>query len=292
MESKMSDKEINELEKVEDRLKDPFGDERKKIERVYAAQLVELDKPICVRLDGKAFHTFTKGLKRPYDARLSEIMVETMNFLVEKSNAKLGYTQSDEISLVYFKTGSNEQPYLGGKVQKMTSILASLATAKFNQLIAEKIPEKKNVLAFFDSRVWSVPSLEEAANVFVWRQEDAIKNAVNMAASEFYSHKVLMNKNTKQKKKMLEDKGQNWDDYPEFFKSGTYAQRKTIVLPLSEEMKKFKSNENKQDVLRSRIENFNLPRLKNEVSALDILFKSVFEEKQKVALYKNTKFRV
>lgn len=265
-------------EKMSDKKNDSFGDRIKELEAVSAKAVLSEDEPICVRIDGKAFHTYTRGLERPFDKRLSEAMIETMNYLVEKADARLGYTQSDEISLVFFKTAPHQQNFFGSRVQKLTSVLASMATAKFNAEVHKKIPEKSDVFAFFDCRVWNVPTLQDAADVFVWRQEDAIKNAVSMAASAYYSHKVLHGKNSMEKIAMLKEKGIDWNDYPLFFKSGTYAMRKHIEVEMSEEMKAFKGNEGKETYLRSHIENFHLPRLKKMENYQNTLFDPVFEE--------------
>lgn len=261
---------------------DTFGDRIKAFEHVSAKETLDENQPLCVRIDGKAFHKFTEGLARPYDERLSRAMIETMNFLVESTDARLGYTQSDEISLVYFKMASNQQSYFGARVQKLVSVIASMTTAKFNEQVALNIPEKKGVFAYFDCRVWNVPSLQDAADVFVWRQEDAIKNAVSMAASAYFSHKFLHGKNSTVKKQLLAEKGIKWDDYPDFFKSGTFAQRLHKEVQLSEEMKNFSSNTGMDSTLRSYVSNFHLPRLRHEEDAYGLLFDKVFQEYQMV----------
>lgn len=261
---------------------DAFGDRIKAFEQVSAKETLDEDLPLCVRIDGKAFHTFTKGLKRPYDERLSQAMIETMNFLVEKTDARLGYTQSDEISLVYFKMAQNQQSYFGARVQKLVSVLASMSTAKFNEEMRKNIPEKADVFAYFDCRVWNVPSLQDAADVFIWRQEDAIKNAVSMAASAYYSHKFLHGKNSIEKKQLLADKGIMWDEFPEFFKSGTFAQRLHKEVALTDDMKGFASNTGVDTTLRSYVGNFHLPRLRQQEDAQGLLFDKVFEEYQMV----------
>lgn len=251
---------------------DTLGERVKDFELSQAGLCLDETQPICVRIDGKAFHTYTKGLARPFDERLSQSMVNTMNFLVERTNAKLGYTQSDEISLVYFRTNEKQQTFFGARIQKLTSILSSMATAKFNQEILTSIPEKSDQFAFFDCRVWNTPTIKDAADVFVWRQEDAIKNAVSMAAHAHFSHKILQGKSSKEKIAMLLEKGIKWDDYPEFFKSGTYAKRELFELEVPPEMKAFKTNENKETFLRSQIVNFHLPRLKHLESVESFLF--------------------
>lgn len=263
---------------MSDKKSDAFGDKVKALEALSAKEVLDENSPICIRIDGKAFHTFTKGLARPYDERLSQAMINTMNFLVEKTDARLGYTQSDEISLVYFKMSNYQQTYFGSRVQKLISVLSSMATAKFNDEIRKNIPEKEDIFAYFDCRAWNVPTLQDAADVFVWRQDDAIKNAVSMAASAHYSHKQLQNKSSLEKKQMLADKNINWDQYPNFFKSGTFAMKKHKEVELSEEMKKYDSNNNTDSCLRSYIENFSLGRLHKMENYQAILFEPIFNE--------------
>lgn len=210
--------------------KDDFDNRMKLYEQVETDRVANPNLPILVRINGKEFSFWTKGLNRPYDSRLSELMIKTAEFLVNKTSANLGYTHSNEITLVFLPGDINSQPYFNGKFQKLTSVLASYTTAFFNSKVAECIPEKSNKLAFFDCRVWVVPNLMEAANVFVWRELNAIKNSISTAAMEHYSHKELLNKSGKEKKEMLLQKGINWNDYPVYFKRGTYVRRENYSL--------------------------------------------------------------
>lgn len=257
-----------------------LGDRVKYFESLQTTVMLDEDQPICVRIDGKNFSTYTKHLKKPFDERLSKIMISTMNHLVEKSQAKLGYTQSDEISLVFFKTDENQEMFYAGKIQKLASILASMATAKFAQEISKVtgIPEKADDLALFDCRIWNVPTLYDAAEVFAWRQDDAIKNSISMAAYANFSHNSLQEKNSRTKIEMLAEKGIVWDDYPEFFKSGTYAKRTLVNVPMTDEMRKFPSNKDKESFVRTDIVNFHHERLSRASTPIDeILFQHVFD---------------
>ena len=277
---------------MSDKKNDELGDKLKALEMKYAGEKLDENLPICIRIDGKSFHTFTKGLKRPYDERLSNAMIETMNFLMDKSDARLGYTQSDEISLVLFKTASYQQGYFGSRVQKLTSILASMATAKFNDEVSKNISEKKNYYAFFDCRAFNVPSLKEAAEVFMWRQEDAIKNAITMAASSEYSHKQLHKKSSREKIQLLIEKNVEWSSYPEFFKSGTFAIKRYQEIPMTEDMKKYKTNEGKDCFLRSEIVNFHHDRLKHKDNLENVLFSEVFENHQTATKERNIRKKI
>lgn len=207
---------------------DKMGDRLKMFEGIEANRILIPNLPICVRVDGRAFHTFTRGMNRPYDINMSNAMIETMKYLVKKTDACIGYVQSDEISLVL---NDSKEPLFGGRIQKLTSIIAAMATAKFNDEIHKKYPEKP--LAEFDCRVWNVPSRTEAANTILWREFDATKNSISMAARSVYSDNQLLGKNSSEKQEMLWQKGINWDKYPVFFKRGTYARRVVMERKLT-----------------------------------------------------------
>lgn len=211
-------------------MSDEFGNRMKMYEGIEAQRVFIPRLPICVRIDGRAFHTFTRGMKRPYDEDMASAMIETMKFLVDQTNACIGYTQSDEISLIL---RDDCDPLFGGRISKLTSVLASIATAKFNEVIHKAYPDKP--LAFFDCRCWQVPSRTEAANEILWREFDATKNSISMAARAYYSDRQLHGKNGSEKQDMLMEKGINWNDYPAFFKRGTYAQKKVVERQLTDE---------------------------------------------------------
>ena len=120
--------------------------------------------PVLARIDGRAFSTFTQGLERPYDVRLSRAMIDTTRFLVEETGARTGYTQSDEISLLWHATDPKDQLFFDGRIQKMVSVLAALATVELNRLLALTLPDYAARRPVFDCRVWQVPNREEAAN--------------------------------------------------------------------------------------------------------------------------------
>lgn len=152
---------------------DSLGDRMKGYEHTYR-QTLPKRLPVVIRLDGKAFHTYTKGMQRPFDERLSNVMWETTKYLCESiQGCKIGYTQSDEISLLltnYEKVTTDS--WFDNSLQKMASVAASMATAKFNEEIKKVFPEKG--LALFDARVFVVPH-DEVNNCFYWRQQDASK---------------------------------------------------------------------------------------------------------------------
>jgi tRNA(His) guanylyltransferase len=182
-----------------------------------------------IRLDGKAFHTYTRGLKKPFDMDLIEDMNEATKFLCENiQGCVLGYTQSDEISLLLVDFDKpTTSAWFDGNVQKMSSISASMVTAKFNELRAKRGITK---LAFFDSRVFTISDRIEVMNYFIWRQNDAVRNSVSMAAQSVYSHKELNGKNGSDKQEMLFQKGINWNDYPVSCKNGTMLTKKKVTM--------------------------------------------------------------
>ena len=177
--------------------------------------------PVICRLDGKAFHTWTRGLKKPFDEGLIEDMEATTKFLCENiQGVKLGYCQSDEISLLLTDYETlDTQAWFDYNVQKMTSISASMATAKFNQLRLQRNIIENDLdwidtskpLAFFDSRVFSIPK-EEVSNYFLARQKDAVKNSIAMLAQSLYSPKELHKKNQSDMQELCWQKGHNWND--------------------------------------------------------------------------------
>lgn len=208
---------------------DELGDRVKAFESVYARQMLPDNLPIVIRLDGRAFHTFTRGCERPFDSNLRGIMVDTARACALETNAVLTYTQSDEITLV-LKGNDPEgaQTYFGGRVQKIVSCLASRASVVFNSLIPKYLPSKVGATPVFDCRVWSVPTQKDACDAVAWRETDARVNAVEMAARAHFSHKALDGKSGPEMRAMMLDKGVDFRDYPVNFRRGTYLQRKEI----------------------------------------------------------------
>lgn len=185
--------------------------------------------PILARLDGRAFHTFTSGLPRPYSAAFTRCMVETAAVLVDEFKADLAYTQSDEISLFW----KNDDPFapmqFDGRFQKWTSLIAAEASVAFNLSLRDHLPEKvptRKKRAKLDCRVWQLPNMFEVYNAFLWREDDATRNSLQMAAQSVYDQEDLFEKGRAEQHDMLHAKGINWNDYPAFFKRGTYVARR------------------------------------------------------------------
>ncbi len=219
--------------------KDSLGNRMKSAYEKRAQSYLPRRTNTILRLDGKAFHSYTKGLKRPYDLDFMSDMDQTAKYLCENVvGCRLAYVQSDEISLLltdYQEIGT--EAWFDGNIQKMCSISASLATAKFNQVRLKRrlcpcgdnegMPYHINNrdfdynLAQFDARVYTIPELIEVHNYFVWRQQDATKNSIQMAAQSMFPHSQLQNLNCNQlQEKMWVEKVINWNDYPASFKRG------------------------------------------------------------------------
>jgi len=161
-----------------------------------------------IRVDGKAFHTYTKGLERPFDDKLINDMDETAKYMCKNiQGAVFAFVQSDEISILLTDFKSiKTSAWFDGNVQKMTSISSSLATAKFNELRPGK-------LALFDSRVFTIPHNVEVENYFIDRQIDTIRNSISSLAQSLFSSKELHKVNTTKMIEMCLDKGDDWNSY-------------------------------------------------------------------------------
>lgn len=203
-------------------------------DRMKAYEARETDRrflpmvPVYARIDGRNFSAFTHGMHRPYDIAMTEAMLRATEALVEETHARIGYTQSDEISLVWLADRSDSSIFFDHRVSKMTSVLASYATAAFMIALQAAMPDRINRMPHFDCRVFQVPTRSEAANMFLWREQDAAKNAVSMAARSVYSHSALDHKSGPEMQEMLFENGINFNDYPAFFKRGTFVRRETV----------------------------------------------------------------
>lgn len=196
-----------------------FGDRMKGYENAYRFNLPKR-MPVVIRIDGKAFHTYTRGMEKPFDLDLTYAMWETSKYLCENvMGCKLAYHQSDEISLLLTNYDKlTTESWFDNNLQKIVSIAASLATAKFNDIMRAKYPNKQ--LALFDARAWVLPQ-DEVCNYFLWRQQDATKNSISMVAQAHFSSKQLHKKNGSDKQDMLMlEKGVNWNDLEVWKKRG------------------------------------------------------------------------
>ena len=202
--------------------------------------------PVIIRVDGRSFHTFTKGFKKPFDDILVKTMQDTMKYLCENiQGCVLGYTQSDEISLVLTDYAElTTDAWFGNNLQKMCSISASMATLAFNKAFTRNISKQSkrfyteyleekdasyietleiamNKGAMFDSRVFTIPK-EEVCNALIWRQQDATRNSIQSVGQANFSQKELHSKSCNDIQDMLMlQKGINWNDYSTTLKRGS-----------------------------------------------------------------------
>lgn len=175
-----------------------------------------------IRLDGKAFHTFTRGMDRPYDEEFMNVMDETTKFLCEEiQGTKMAYTQSDEISILLTDFDKiTTDAWFDGQVQKIVSVAASMSGVVFNNIAHRIHLVDMGKIAFFDARVFTIPDPVEVENYFIWRQKDAVRNSISMHAQSLYSHKELHGKSQVDMHDMIHAKGENWNDLPDGFKRG------------------------------------------------------------------------
>lgn len=201
---------------------DDFGARMKQIESVETSRKFDVTLPTYARIDGRGFSRFTRGMDRPFDLRMTNAMIETTKYLVQNTHARIGYVQSDEISLVWEAPTPESDIFFSGKIQKMVSVLASMAAAKFARVCPEGFEDR---LPHFDARVFQMPSRIEAANAFLWRAMDAKKNSISMVAQANFSHKELQGKTQKDMLAMLAAKGVDFEANPEAFKRGSFIRR-------------------------------------------------------------------
>ena len=236
-----------------DNLGDRMKNNYENVTRTYLTRRT----PVIIRLDGRSFHTFTRGLDKPFDAVMVQTMQDTMKYLCENiEGCVLGYTQSDEITLVLcdYKTLTS-QAWFDNNIQKMCSISASMATLAFNSFFRTNVIAwnadcyadmdatclsrsrtqydkyaSKFDKAMFDSRVFNIPK-EEVNNCLLWRQQDAIRNSIQSVAQANFPHKELEGKSCKQLQEKLEtERGIIWEDYPIHLKRGSCCVKSTYTL--------------------------------------------------------------
>ena len=230
-------------------IRDKLGDRMKHNYEEASKTRLTRRMPVVIRLDGRAWHTWTKGFRKPFDELLSKAMQSTMKYLCENiQGCVLGYTQSDEITLVLIDYQTLEtSAWFDYEVQKMCSVSASMATLAFNKYFneyyLESISEKCGELdnydlahdaarkkgAMFDARCFNIPK-EEVTNCILWRQLDAERNSINTLAQSLFSHKSLQGLGRKEIiAKMETEKGVIWGNLPTMQKRGSCCVKKTEV---------------------------------------------------------------
>lgn len=201
----------------------------KDLERQYRTVLPAKSYAV-IRVDGKGFSKYTRGLRKPFDPKFTADMQATALFLCENvDGAQFAFTQSDEISVVISDlAGTNTQSWFGGQVQKIVSVTAALATAKFNRLRPEI-----DALASFDGRTHHLDGAEGVLEYVRWRQADAMKNSVGMLASHHFSHSALQGVSVVERTAMLAERGVFWSALDQAVRQGTFVRRVLSEEPVT-----------------------------------------------------------
>lgn len=292
---------------------DQLGNRMKEFEAQTTKIKLIPQLPVYARLDARAFHTFCKGLNKPFCIELVETMQEVTKYLIEATHAQLGYVQSDEISLCWLDP--TKAPF-DGKLFKLQSVLASMASSMFLHYITvqkivhnfggfkdmeylesqgitkfanEKEEYKRNWekwlplykkiktnIPSFDCRVCQLPNETELANMFVWREIDAVRNSVQMLAQANFSHKSLQGLSAKElQNKLLTEKDINWNDLSSELKRGTYFKRVLVEKELDDETWNKIPDDKKPEsriVVRSEIQKYELPIMKSVKNKVGVYF--------------------
>ena len=224
-------------------MKDNLGDRMKEFYEDRTRIKLTRRTYTIIRIDGKSFHSYTKGLKRPFDGGLIQDMNETTAYLCKNiQGAKFGYVQSDEISILLTDFDDlGTHAWFDNNLQKMVSVAASMATSEFNRLRLirncmggdiEGHLDANDLLGFkmaqFDARAFQIPYIDEVENYFIWRQQDAVRNSISSVAQSLYSPKELHGVKTDQMQELIFAKGINWNDYSYREKRGSVI-AKTVV---------------------------------------------------------------
>ncbi len=213
---------------------DPYGDRMKQYELVTRTVLPPKTFTI-VRVDGKAFHSYLRGAEKPFDPTVMDAMQDVAREMCEQmGGARFAYTQSDEVSVLLTDLDPKAQAWFGGQVQKIASVSASIATMAFNRHHPGfHGPERS---ALFDARVYTIPDRTEVMNYFQWRQQDAIRNAISMAAQAHFSHKSLHRVSTEQmQERLFQEKGINFKKaYPDGARRGWLVSKRAYTVPVTD----------------------------------------------------------
>lgn len=295
-----------------------LGGRLKGYEKEYENE-VEPEKHIIVRIDGHHFSKYTKGLQKPFDKILSDTMVQVTAELVERFNAYTGYTQSDEISLfipslkdvtvdnrkkpthkIHKRVRDDWTHGFGGRVQKMSSLIASFTTMRFNHwftLFAQKAwdnsqeeewhkycarLDEKAGNAYFDARIYGVDDTDEVFNSFMWRVRDAEKNSRSMFAQTYCSHKQLQGLSGEEQVAYCKDNtGQDWETIEDKYKYGVFVKKELYTKFIrGEDISRFVDTQ--QAVTRSRITTFSEKLTSYSDDGVDMILSQYKKEPKEV----------
>ena len=210
----------------------PMSERLKTYEAVTTETRLIEKLPIYARVDMRAGHTWCHGLQKPFDQRYAAAMQKATAYVVEKTGAAMGMTQSDEASFVWLD--DTKIPF-GTRLFKLQSVLASMFTSAFIVEASRNglAPKIAKALPSFDCRVLNLPTLEEAANMVMWRSMDSVKNSITLLALEHFSNKQIHGKNGEEKIRMLAEKGVDYYAVPENLRLGSFFRRETYEKTLA-----------------------------------------------------------
>lgn len=207
---------------------DSLGNRMKEQYEIRTKYLLPRRTYTIIRVDGKNFSKLTKKAKKPFDENFANCMKEVaLELCSQIQGARLAYVQSDEVSVLLtdFEKETTDA-WFNGNIQKIASVSASIATATFNKY------SHFDSVAYFDSRVFTIPDPVEVENYFIWRQNDCKRNSIQMAAQAEFSHKQLQYLNVNELQELLfTDRGINWNDYDPYFKSGGLVKKHETISP-------------------------------------------------------------
>jgi tRNA(His) 5'-end guanylyltransferase len=211
---------------------DSLGDRMKKYEKDFRTKLPD-NFPVVMRIDGKAFHTWTQGCKKPFDEGLIDAMNAcAIELCKEIQGAQVAFVQSDEISIfIHSYKRFDSQAWFGNQVQKMCSVAAATASTAMSERSTDLFGAYKRAL--FDCRVFIVPEAD-LVNYFLWRQQDWTRNSIQMLARSYYSDKQLHGKKRADMQDMIHAKGNNWNNLATYLKRGRCIVKETYQLSSGE----------------------------------------------------------
>lgn len=209
---------------------DELGDRLKVLEMSETARRFDTSKPIYARIDGRGFSKFTAKMEKPFDKRVNDAMRNALHDLIKQSGADIGYVQSDEINLGWLPVEPPTQFFFDGKAQKLLSVLTGIATSSFffsmldwNPMDLSKYGAMK---PHFDCRIFQPETVDELTACFLWREEDATRNAVQQLAQEVFTHAELQFKSTGEVLQMLWAQEIDIRELPVPYRRGVFANRR------------------------------------------------------------------
>lgn len=258
-----------------------LADRMKAYEAAETSRVFDPALPIYARLDGCSFSNLTRSMQKPFDPRMSAVMVGTTKHLMKETQARIGYTQSDEINLVWLYDKPGSEPLFGGRIHKLTSVLASMAAASFQHELRQVFdPSDAAVLMaalpHFDARVFQLPSKMEAANAFLWRAKDARNHAVTRATRAVYPAEDMHGANQSDMLAMLAAKGIDFESYPPSFKWGTWIRRVTLTRGFTaDQLARIPERHRPEPdarITRSELREIHMPEFHKVINRVEVMF--------------------